>query len=507
MELLDQYKAIQRLLRSVDLRESLLVVRCYLDWVQRGRALPSEIKIPTIYQQKSPMELGIYAFQLETLCKEIVANAPLNPDAPVTLSYWDQFASVINAIKALEEDIHSQLVSKDRIWTELVRIAHRQFPWQENLPSSSLLMRHYMIYTSPRLQKQFEEQFEYSPDEHFLMGTLLFGHFSDHFALGTPIRYEVENVRHESLMRLLDAISIGPDKFKSLLQAENKIDEQYAYRYSSLRKYPLVKLGHYGRVEYICPMPILLLWRLTSGLYYDLCGSGEFGDNFGHAFQQYIDGLAHEAASSSRLTVISEKSYKAGRDRKDTADLIVHDTAAIFVEVKTKRLTQSAKEEIDSDDALNAQLEYQADNVVQLYKSIQDYENNLYPGFPYDEGMEIFPVIVTLESWHLFGHVQLGFVEERVRAKLQRVGIDVSICDQYPYTFCAASEFERCMSVVGDVGVGTALGGKTRSPEHAKWELGVYLAEKFPTEWAQSREMFRGKFEALFDRWIQSDRQ
>ena len=41
--------------------------------------------------------------------------------------------------------------------------------------------------------------------------------------------------------------------------------------------------------------------------------------------------------------------------------------------------------------------------VVQTYRTIRDYRANHYPQLPYALGRRIYPVIVTLEDWYLFG--------------------------------------------------------------------------------------------------------
>jgi hypothetical protein len=45
--------------------------------------------------------------------------------------------------------------------------------------------------------------------------------------------------------------------------------------------------------------------------------------------------------------------------------------------------------------------------VVQVYKTIVDYQGGQYPHFAYEAERKIYPVIVTLENWRMFGPAML----------------------------------------------------------------------------------------------------
>jgi hypothetical protein len=50
--------------------------------------------------------------------------------------------------------------------------------------------------------------------------------------------------------------------------------------------------------------------------------------------------------------------------------------------------------------------------VVQVYKTIIDYRANAYPHFPFKESRKIFPTVVTLEHWRMFGpHMRASSVK------------------------------------------------------------------------------------------------
>jgi hypothetical protein len=54
-----------------------------------------------------------------------------------------------------------------------------------------------------------------------------------------------------------------------------------------------------------------------------------------------------------------------------------------------------------------------------VYKTIVDYRDGAYPHFSYDETRKVFPIIVTLENWHMFGNVMLNKLAEGVLQSLK----------------------------------------------------------------------------------------
>ena len=70
--------------------------------------------------------------------------------------------------------------------------------------------------------------------------------------------------------RFLAFTSLTRDQLSDMLGFEHALDEGFGYRHSSLREFPLIQISDQGQDEIACPIPALLFWRLTSGLYYSL---------------------------------------------------------------------------------------------------------------------------------------------------------------------------------------------------------------------------------------------
>ncbi len=106
------------------------------------------------------------------------------------------------------------------------------------------------------------------------------------------------------------------------------------YDYNPLVSHPIVQLPN---GDFVCPVPRLLIERVTSGVYYDLAHAydNEFLTYLGHAFQHYI-GLLF--AGIVGLDVRPEKEYGTRKAPRLSPDwLLVKDQTAVL-ECKTKRL-------------------------------------------------------------------------------------------------------------------------------------------------------------------------
>ena len=81
------------------------------------------------------------------------------------------------------------------------------------------------------------------------------------------------------------------------------------------------------------------------------------------------------------MEVQPEAEYQVGKHRKDTVDWIVQegDKSALFVECKTKSLTWASKVGLTHLAALDQDIRKLAGAVVQVYRTIADYNSNLYP--------------------------------------------------------------------------------------------------------------------------------
>jgi hypothetical protein len=290
---------------------------------------------PIIYARYKA-ERQIYEWQLDLLSREIILNSPVR--GTKTLRSWPQFAKVINTIKNLEETVyvaHRQLL-QDNIILEMFRLAHRQFPWQRR-PNEDTLLRYYKIFNTPEFEPIIRNAIGISAPEIYTIGLGFAGHFMGSFTYYLNSTIEVREISAEGFNHFVDHFSADLASLRQMAAAVQSYDQDYAYTFNPLRKYPSVRLILNGRDAVVSPIPTFLFRRFTDGVYYEICDAKGFADAFGCSFQKYVGEMLSKANYEERFSILAEQSYYVGKDRKDSVDWIVSDpTGTLFIECKTK---------------------------------------------------------------------------------------------------------------------------------------------------------------------------
>jgi len=248
----------------------------------------------------------------------------------------------------------------------------------------------------------------------------------------------------------------------------------------------------------LCPLPTLLFWRYTSGLYYDLIRDPRFSNALGASFQTYIGEVLNRSSRTGLLKVLAEQPYGAPRARKQSVDWIVYDGQdAAFVECKAKRMTWGAKAALTDLSAPTRDMEDLASSVVQVYKTLRDYLNNQYPHFRYRGECGIYPMVVTLENWRLFGPRLMSMLNSAVSKQMEQAGLPKELMTTFPYSLAATDEAEAIFQVADSMGIAKFLDGKCRNPEMAGWEWSGYARTVIEPGFG-FKNLFEREYEAVF---------
>ncbi len=487
------YKPLRNHLREVPLTRSIGVIRGYLQHLQFNEKLPTDIQvIPKFLSAKHKVEKGVYEWELEILAREIIINSPDSDyfAFPKDLRRWDHFSGAVNKLKDLENEV-AKLYGKENVLLELFRLAHRQFPWQVR-PNGIWINRYYKIFSHPQLDSILQRVIGLNAQELYTFGLALTGTYLNWFALHYPATIQIGNIDAKKFDLLLPHFATDMNTMRKLMTQSQQINDTYVYALNPLRKFPLIRMVFNGRDSLICPVPTYLFWRFTSGIYYDLCKEADFSAPFGESFQGYVgDVMKRATASASSLTVLPEENFKDGKERKATVDwrLDAKD-AALFVEVKTKRLRIEAKTELFNTDVLKEELGKVADMIVQIYSTIRDYRNGLYPNYKYDAKKQIFPLLLTLEDLYLFGPTIENELRASIVKKFKERNLDEAWLETMPYSVCCIEEFERMMQVIATVGIAPFVGKKVFDKEKSKWQFASFMNSDFAEEFSKTKDLF-----------------
>ena len=501
MSIDEQYRKVRAAVRNLGCRDSLSVIWAYSQYLQvNGFQMPGDIQVHKSFVDARPRQAIISEFVLEQIAREVVRHAEIQPRRGRSLRRWDTLADIVNDLRDLEGAIYAEFQVGKLIHLELMRIAHRQFVWQQDRLNSAPIIRYYKLFNTPEINTHAQAATGLTLKEIYTIGMLYLGHFFDASTITRVLDIQIPNLTQEHFEQFLAFTSLSRKELAARLRAEHALDEGFNYRYSSLREFPLVRISHLGREEVTCPIPTLLFWRITTGLYYSLKDVPGFLTDFGSSFQRYVGEVFHARVTSAQRTVLAEQEYHVGKDRKHTVDWIVQqgDAAALFIECKTKRLTWASKAEIADLTSLQRDLDTLASAVTQVYKTIVDYRAGHYPQLLYAPARQVFPMVVTLEDWYFFGKEMPGRLDLSVRMKMAQAGLSEAWLEEMPYTILSMHELERAVRYINEIDLPTLMLGRARDPEYSQWGFASYCREVHGNEMAALPALFQEEYDDMF---------
>jgi hypothetical protein len=239
------------------------------------------------------------------------------------------------------------------------------------------------------------------------------------------------------------------DDARRELKQFQQINENLFYTYNPIQARPIF----IENATAICPIPLFIYWQITSGIYYFIYNEKNFDNAFGNSFQKYVGEVLKKSCDSHVIAIIPEEKY--GKPEKATADWIVIDeTSIMFIECKTKRMRLDSKSELEVKDNLEKDLKKMADFIGQLYKTYRDYCANLYPNIKYDETKDFYPLVLTLEEWHInINHILLDKLKEFVIEYFDKNNLEKTLLENFPYHIRCPSEFEKHIQLINGLGI------------------------------------------------------
>lgn len=494
IDTLQQYKNFRNNLRRTNRSESLYVLWNYAQNLQFGRLINQDIEVHEQFvKAKTWIEKSVHPWEVEVLTREAILWGSENKEDH-TLRKWQYMADTTNKLKHFENYLAAKYIEKNDVLTELMRISHRQFPWQSQYPNDEIAIRYYKIFNTKELGTIIENATGLTLNKLYTIWLAFTGLALQRYSVKYLPNVQLPNITVDDVRKFLSIYSLELSKLKEILSAETEINDRYVYKFCSIKKYPIIRMDAFGIDSLVIPVPTHLFWRLTSGLYYDLYNTPNFDHAFGDSFQDYIGAVI--AKGCPVLQLIPEFSYS--KDKKST-DWILHDgKTGIFIECKTKRLTDDAKTHIN-DVNLEAQMDIAADFVIQVYKNILDYKEGRYRDAVPNNLTNLYPLIVTLEDWYFYGDKLYKILETKVTEKLTNKGLDLNLVKTYPFSICSAQDFENIVQVLSLVDIDEFFKKKVFDNDKLLWSFYPYVHETFPNETKKIKALFHDDYTRLFD--------
>lgn len=446
----------------------------------------------SVFVTKAWPNRALHEWELALIAREIVVSGEVNKIlAEKDFRNWNYFSSAINKLKDFENNAWHIFGDKESILDELRRIAHRQFPWQSR-PSWALFLRYFKIYGNPRLSSITQDVLGMTVLQWYTIGIALTGALLNHPKFNIDANIQISTITKKEFDAFLKLTSIDLDGLNKIIDSNVRFNDEFIYTLNPLEYYPLVKIGSY----YYGPLITLLIWRMTSGVYFDLVKESRFGHPFGLAFQDYIL-EASKKILIEPMRVLPECKYKINKKEKDSVDIILLQTeAAIFVEVKAKRVQLKTKTQLIKTDALAKDLDLLSDDIVQLYSAMEDYFANAYPHLPYNPALKIYPLIVTLEDWYLIGR-DADRLYDLIKIKLQDRNISEVRLIECQYAVCSVNAYEHFLQVIAKHSIQDVM-SKWFVPERRGHDFGQFIFSEYKDLYKSSADIFEGEFESIF---------
>ena len=286
----------------------------------------------------------------------------------------------------------------------LMRVAYEQFPYQEQLQYQ--ISRHLVLYLEsnpPQLSFDFDIEFRkvtgLTVKEFMMLGfmfyaaTSAFTYFDRNFVENTKVTSLRPYVSPQNVDAFLAIAGIDFETFRNIRLEEEKIEPSLGrFTFNPLLSHPVIELPD----GMLCvPVPRLLIYRITQGIYYDLLDAHSqpqgniFSTWFGYAFQEYIGTILKDAFGGDNVySEVAEVDW-----------LVILEDTALVIECRSGRMLKKIRSKTNRDDVLEMIRRNIVDPAQKLPGKISKIEEGI-PGIPTDKVQTYLPVIITYQEWY-----------------------------------------------------------------------------------------------------------
>jgi DNA-directed RNA polymerase subunit N (RpoN/RPB10) len=487
IDIFDLYKPLRNDIRKLALRPALARIWQYQQCVGASGVL----KLRT---RASGPDFDIYVWELHVLCREILLHAAGDQDGLSTSTGLFRF---INHIRRISEGTSGRTIdSGGSAMRALHPVIQQQARWQY-ARDEARVFRAFHIYSDRELAPIFEQTTGLTVGSVYTLALAIRGMATQHVGTSSALDCSPVGVTCEARDAFFKMTGTTVEELRTALAERQRYDEGWAFTWNALEACPLINLDKGRTPVFWCPLPDLLLRRVTEGLFYDLLKSDmPFGDKYGRAFERYVGKVLREVFDSDRFSVAGEQPHEIIKGHmKHGVDWIVSDTTGnIFIESKARRLKQEAKE-IAEGGSLEQSLDDLAIAVVQLYKNVSNAINGrskwIYNGLP------SYPFVVTYEDWYLFTPQVVDYLIECVKRRLEKAHLSQSLTETMPFFVTSIAEFETAGQAVAHLGIERFCAARAIS-EYRHFRLSDFAVAAFPGEDITYRAVLENSWDEIF---------
>jgi hypothetical protein len=327
------------------------------------------------------------------------------------------------------------------------------------------------------LPKSFLNHTGLSVEEFILIGLWIFimiwSGANTTFELRDILRTDVPALTREKIELFLSAVSATYPEFRSACEHDASTAGHLSlYSFNPLEAKPIINTDRSG---YVVPDPLLLLDRVTMGIYHDFLRlhGEQFTAIFGKVFEMYVGDLLNAEYPSDQVCAEVEYGPKQGR-RLSTDWIITEDDAAVLIECKVTRVPVASRA-TDDPAVLQADLIKGIGKAVkQLDRTRQDIANQVVGLEHLFRLTKTVPIVLTLDPLHM-GNSPI--VRDLVNQSLAGDGVQAPA-----FQVLSIMELEMALPLLRTRGFAKLLVDKMADNENiitgtAFFSLGSYLAQ------------------------------
>lgn len=320
-------------------------------------------------------------FRCENFVRDILAYGETRYSED-NLCQRKRLAKARNNNRTLEWKI-TELISHEywdkKIIHSFFILAHDQFTYQsQNLYNT--FCKYFWIYSEANIAKYIENELWISIKAIYAIWLSYFGLFWKFFEVNeiSQLKDFCITENDNKIFHKLFSCELSEiwEKIKKIKEESKYEDILYAGK-RCLADTPLYKIWN---KKIICPLPHMLIYRITSGITYKFTWKWEHDWTFGKllwaAFEQFIWWIVNEHNKDKIRTTVEWEKWGWIRD----ADRFIKEDENLFIiECKARKLTNQTKSTLSTTDSLEYDIKIIVDALIQSYES--SLEQNLQKKF------------------------------------------------------------------------------------------------------------------------------
>lgn len=218
----------------------------------------------------------IHKWEIETLVLLLLTTPKIPKFGDIAKQPGSQqfstLVEIVNLLRKLENSESAITLSDDNILMELHRIGQRQFGWQRGFATKERIYRFAYVYGQGECAGFFSRTFGLNISDFLFVCFFLHAVFRQLPWIEKPDlrQFGIEATQVDVALSLLSQpLADLRSEVQALVHDASKNSmSRVAYLPSALRQYPVVNFTEFEK--YISPLPELIMFRATNGLYYDL---------------------------------------------------------------------------------------------------------------------------------------------------------------------------------------------------------------------------------------------